>query len=77
MSDVPILSGKKLLQLLKAIGFEIVRIKGSHHRMKHPDGRATVIPVHSNLDLPKGLLRSIIREDLEMSIAEFIDLLKK
>jgi predicted RNA binding protein YcfA (HicA-like mRNA interferase family) len=74
MSGLPIISGKNLVNLLEKHGFEIVRIKGSHHRMKHPDGRITTIPVHKNEDLPKGLMRKIIREDLDMDIEEFIKL---
>lgn len=76
MAKLPTISGKKLIQFLKNIGFEVVRIKGSHHRMKHEDGRITTIPVHNNDDLPKGLLRKIIREDIEMELGEFIETLK-
>ncbi len=32
----------------------------------YPDGRVTTVPVHKNQDLPKGLLRKIIQEDLEL-----------
>lgn len=71
MSGLPIISGKDLVRKLEKYGFEIVRIKGSHHRMKHKDGRITTIPVHKNADLPKGLLRKIIREDLKIEIEEF------
>jgi len=53
---LPVISGKKLLKILEKEGFEVSRINGSHHRMKHPDGRVTTIPVHKNDDLPKGLL---------------------
>jgi predicted RNA binding protein YcfA (HicA-like mRNA interferase family) len=54
----------------------VVRVNGSHHRLKHPDGRVTTVPVHKNDDLPKGLLRKIIREDLDMELDEFIKLIK-
>jgi hypothetical protein len=47
---------------------------GSHHRLKHPDGRVTTVPVHKNQDLPKGLLRKIIREDLQLCLNDFIEL---
>jgi hypothetical protein len=40
--------------------------------MKSGDGRFTTVPVHSGEDLPKGLLRKIIREDLEMSLEDFV-----
>lgn len=67
---LPSVSGKNFIKLLKKIGFTVVRINGSHHRMKHPDGRLTTIPVHKNDSLPKGLLRKIIREDLLMDVEE-------
>lgn len=63
-----VVSGKELLKLLNKLGFDEVRVTGSHHRLKHPDGRVTTVPVHGNEDLPKGLMRKIIREDLQVSV---------
>ena len=63
--------GRKLVAKLQKMGFELIRVRGSHHRMKHQDGRITTIPVHGNKDLPKGLMRKIIQEDLKMSIDDF------
>lgn len=77
MPQLPVISGKALLKFLQNIGFIIVRINGSHHRLKHPDGRITTVPVHKNQDLPKGLLRKIIREDLQLELNDFIELWKK
>lgn len=77
MPQLPVISGKVFLKFLQAIGFVVVRINGSHHRLKHPDGRVTTVPVHKNQDLPKGLLRKIIREDLELKLDDFIKLWKK
>ena len=71
MGKLPTISGKDFIQFLKNLGFEVIRIKDSHHRLKHPDGRVTTIPVHKNDDLPKGLLRKIIREDLELEMTDF------
>ena len=72
MSDkLPVISGKELVVLLEKHGFVITRIKGSHHRMRHPNGRVTTVPVHKNEDLSKGLLRKIIREDLMLTLEEF------
>lgn len=71
MAIQPTISGKELIRLNEANGFVVVRISGSHHRLKHIDGRVTTIPVHKNDDLPKGLLRKIIREDLALSVFEF------
>lgn len=68
---LPVISGKELIRLLEILGFTVIRINGSHHRMKHPDGRVTTIPVHKNDSLPKGLLRKILREDIDLSVEDF------
>jgi len=78
MSDkFPVLSGKEFVTLLEKLGFIVIRVKGSHHRMKHPDGRITTVPVHKNDSIPKGLLRKIIREDVIISVEEFNKLVQK
>jgi predicted RNA binding protein YcfA (HicA-like mRNA interferase family) len=67
-------SGKALIAALKRIGFEEIRVKGSHHFLKHPDGRTTVVPVHSNETLGPGLMASILR-DVKLSRTGLQDLL--
>ncbi len=54
MPPLPGITGKALVALLQRLGFKVVRINGSHHRLHHPDGRVTTVPVHGNNDLPKG-----------------------
>ena len=76
MPQLPVISGKDFIKLLQTLGFIVVRINGSHHRLKHPDGRVTTIPVHKNEDLPKGLMRKIIRKDMDMDLEEFLNLYK-
>jgi predicted RNA binding protein YcfA (HicA-like mRNA interferase family) len=68
--QLPVISGKDFIKLLEKMGFVVVRVNGSHHRMKHEDGRVTTVPVHKNDALPKGLLRKIIREDLKIEIEQ-------
>lgn len=66
MSKLSSVTGKALIKALKRAGFEEIRIKGSHHFLKHPDGRCTVIPVHSSETIGKGLLSQILK-DCEIS----------
>lgn len=73
MQKLPVIKARDLLKFLEWLGFKPVRMKGSHVRMKSEDGRVTTIPVHGNNEIPRGLLRKIIREDLQMSLEEFID----
>jgi len=62
MTTFPSLSGKDLLAALKKSGFEVLRVKGSHHFIRHSDGRSTVVPVHSGETLGPGLLAKILRD---------------
>ncbi|RUM41146.1 MAG: hypothetical protein DSY34_04280 [Desulfurobacterium sp.] len=77
MSKLPILKGGELIKILESMGFKKVRQKGSHVRLKHDDGRVTTVPIHKGRDIPKGLLRKIIREDLELTTEEFLKFLKR
>ncbi len=58
---VPV-SGKEFCKILEKLGFEKIYGKGSHMRFKHPDGRRTVVPVHGNEKLGKGLLMQILKQ---------------
>ena len=48
------MTGKELLKKALANGWEIDRIRGSHHIVKK-DGKLEVIPVHDNKGIPIGL----------------------
>ena len=71
MPNIIVVSGKKLIRMLEKHGFVVIRTKWSHHRLVHTDGRITTVPVHGNVDLPKGLLRKIATEDLGMTVEDF------
>jgi predicted RNA binding protein YcfA (HicA-like mRNA interferase family) len=49
------LSGKEIVRALSKDGWELERIRGSHHIMRHPDGRQVTVPVHGS---QPGLERS-------------------
>jgi len=77
MPKIPAITGKELIKFLQSIGFEITRTKGSHVRLWLKDKKATTVLIHGNKVIPKGLLRKIIREDLEMDLDEFFDTYSK
>ncbi len=62
MSEFPSISGKTLLKVLKKLNFEVLRVKGSHHFLKHKDGRCTTVPVHKNENIGIGLLLKILKD---------------
>jgi predicted RNA binding protein YcfA (HicA-like mRNA interferase family) len=66
MSKHPIPTGKQLIRALGKTGFIVTRSHGSHHFLRHPDGRTTTVPVHGKETLGPGLLGKILR-DTELS----------
>ncbi len=62
MSTFSSCTGNTLIKILKKVGLEEIRIKGSHHFLRHEDGRCTVVPVHSGETIGKGLLAQILKE---------------
>ena len=69
MSNVPSLDGKRLLKILEQHGFDVIRVKGSHHFLRHIDGRSTVVPVHGTETIGKGLLHKILK-DCELTLID-------
>jgi predicted RNA binding protein YcfA (HicA-like mRNA interferase family) len=67
-------TGKELIRALKKDGFEVVRIQGSHYRLRNSDGRVTTVPVHAGEMIGPGLLGQILR-DCELTHEQLEDLL--
>ena len=59
---LPLMSSKELCGFLDKEGFQFIRQKGSHRFYRHPDGRTTVVPVHSNKEIKRGLLKGMLDE---------------
>ncbi|MBI1815465.1 MAG: type II toxin-antitoxin system HicA family toxin [Deltaproteobacteria bacterium] len=74
MPKLPRLTGKTLIAALGKLGFQLIRIRGSHHYLRHADGRATVVPMHAGETIGPGLMNQILRdcelrrEDIESAL---------
>jgi predicted RNA binding protein YcfA (HicA-like mRNA interferase family) len=69
LSDLPV---RDVVRALRAVGFERVRVKGSHAIYRDGDGRVVVVPEHGTIK--RGTLASILRQ-AGLSTAEFLKLL--
>ncbi len=74
MTRLPQLTGREVIAALERAGFAVVRVKGSHHFLRHADGRVTVVPVHAREAIGPGLLAKILR-DCELDRERFRALL--
>ncbi|MGA2490747.1 MAG: type II toxin-antitoxin system HicA family toxin [Anaerolineales bacterium] len=75
MSRLPVVDFKTMDRLLRYLGFEAVRQKGSHIFYRHPDGRTTTLPNHAGRDLASPLVREILRE-IDLTPDEFVEKLQ-
>ncbi|MHB9105498.1 MAG: type II toxin-antitoxin system HicA family toxin [Armatimonadota bacterium] len=69
MTDFPAVTGRQIIRALHRLGFETIRTRGSHYFLRHPDGRSTVVPVHSGETIGRGLLSQIL-QDCELTREE-------
>ena len=74
MTRLPSLTGEEIAKALVKAGFHVLRQRGSHVYLQHPDGRATVVPIHKGETVGRGLLRKIMH-DVDLGREEFLELL--
>lgn len=55
------MSGKEVVRLLLANGWQLDRISGSHYIMAK-GSQTLVLPVHGNQDMKPGLLNAILKQ---------------
>jgi len=74
---LPTISGRKAIAVFENIGYQVVRQKGSHIRLRDdrsPDHKPLTIPDHKALK--PGLLRMLIR-DAGLSVEDFAKLIQR
>lgn len=69
MSRLTPIRPERMVRILEHLGFKLIRQRGSHAFYRHPDGRATVVPMHRG-DLPRGTIREILK-DVGISVEEY------
>lgn len=59
----PIISGRRRIRFLEKIGYQVVRTRGSHVRLRHPQSsqyRPTTVPLHK--EMKPGTLMNILAD---------------
>ena len=60
MPTFPPISGTQMIKVLEKCGYEVIRTRGSHVRLKHPSKASVTVPLHRELGL--GLALKILRD---------------
>lgn len=59
------LNGNQVMRILQSFGFEVIRIRGSHHQLERiieNDSQNLSVPVNGNKTLKTGTLKAIYRQ---------------
>lgn len=78
MDKLPQVSGKETIKALRKIGFEFIQQRGSHVKLVRKLGvhrQIVIIPLHRTIK--KGTLRNGILKPINLSVRDFVKLLKK
>jgi predicted RNA binding protein YcfA (HicA-like mRNA interferase family) len=74
MNRLLALTAKELIRALEKAGFQVIRQRGSHVRLRHSDGRVVTVPVHAGQIIGRGFLKKILR-DARMSVEDLLKLI--
>ena len=74
---LPVVSGRQAVRAFERLGYEVVRQKGSHLRLRHAqDPRSQPLTIPDHQTLKPGLLRRLIR-DAQLDVEGFLALLDR
>jgi predicted RNA binding protein YcfA (HicA-like mRNA interferase family) len=71
VGSIPVLKPSEVAEILRKLGFELVRQRGSHQQFRDARGRCTTVPFHKGRDISPPLLRQIAK-DIGMTIEDFM-----
>lgn len=75
MPNIPVISARKLIKVLKKKNFALHRIHGSHHIFVNLEEKLVVsVPIHKGRDLGRGITLAILK-DAHISTEEFLKLI--
>jgi predicted RNA binding protein YcfA (HicA-like mRNA interferase family) len=76
LPGIPRVSGREAARAFASVGYEVVRQRGSHLRLRHPANTRQPLTVPDHAELKTGLLHALIR-DAGMSVEEFVEALRR
>ena len=74
MSRLPRITGKVLVAALQGLGFQVIRVTGSHHHLHKVGSNLVTVPVHVGEILSPMVIKSVLRQ-AGISVDELIELL--
>ncbi|MGF1590821.1 MAG: type II toxin-antitoxin system HicA family toxin [Pleurocapsa sp.] len=74
MPKLPAVTADEAIKALEKNGFQVVRQKGSHVRLRNQNNLVATVPIHKGKTLGKSPTKKNIR-DADLTVGEFTKLL--
>ena len=74
MAGLRPVSGDEFVRIMRVLGYEVERIRGSHMMLRCQGRKPLTVPRHRELD--RGTLRGLIR-DAGLTVEEFLGLARE
>ena len=74
MPGLPVVSGDDFVRVMRTLGYEIERMRGSHMMLRCPGRKPLTVPRHRELD--RKTLRGLVG-DAALTVEEFTELLSQ
>jgi predicted RNA binding protein YcfA (HicA-like mRNA interferase family) len=56
------MDSRRIISILEGHGWRVLRVKGSHHMLGHPENPLVIVVKHPQKDCPIGTLKKIERQ---------------
>lgn len=66
-------SGQRAVKKFQQLGYDVLRQRGSHVRLRHPQNKRKPLTIPLHRELKFGLLRQLIK-DASITVEDFNDL---
>jgi predicted RNA binding protein YcfA (HicA-like mRNA interferase family) len=74
VSRLPRITGKVLVAALQRLGFNVIRVNGSHHHLHKFGSNLVTVPIHAGEILSPMIIKSVLKQ-AGLDVDELLELL--
>lgn len=74
MTRIPSLRAREIIRAMEHLGFESIRQRGSHIRLRHPDGRRATVPDHGATEFRREFIMDLLKQ-AKIDTSDFLSVL--
>ena len=71
MPRISALRAREIIRAMERLGFVAIRQRGSHIRLRHPDGRYASVPYHGATEFRREFVLEILKQ-ARVDVSDFL-----